>query len=217
MPTCFLVLGTPRSGNSLVAGVLHHLGIRMGEYLGKEDDGITDRWDWCGPDEWNGKGHFQDAAFVNFGTAVFGWPATNPRRLTAREKTALSAIIDQRTVSRVDWGVCEPMALAFYLRDFIELCPDQVKLLATERQAIKSIQSWRDRSGHSVVESTALIESVDTEVRARRAAAGLPSLTVQFNDLIDHTERTVQEIATFVGKPVNQAATNFPDASLRNY
>ena len=29
--TCYLVMGQPRSGTSLVAGILHHLGIPMGE------------------------------------------------------------------------------------------------------------------------------------------------------------------------------------------
>jgi hypothetical protein len=33
MPTCFLVLGVPRTGTSCVAGVLHYLGISMGSNL----------------------------------------------------------------------------------------------------------------------------------------------------------------------------------------
>jgi len=188
----------------------------MGEYLGKEDDGVTDRWDWLGPDEWNAKGHFQDAAFVNFGYDVYGFPPQNPRRLMARERMTLGAIIAKRASFGVDWGVKDQM-LAFYLRDFVQFCPDPVKLLVTERAANRAINSWKSRANDSLAESTALIETIGTELTTRRAAVGLLSLTVNFDDLIDHTARTVGEIADFVGKPVNDAALNFPDASLRNY
>ena len=187
----------------------------MGEYLGKEDDGVTDRWDWVGPDpEWNAKGFFQDAAFVNFGSAVFGFPPENPRRLTAEERTALSVIITKRASFGVDWGAKEP-TLAFYLADFIELCPHPVKLLITSRAASRSIQSWKDRTGDSTPNATAMIGRIAGQVAAN--AALLPSLTVQFDDLIDNTTATVQAIADFIGKPVTNEALNFPDESLRRY
>ena len=51
--TCILVLGTPRSGTSCVAGILHHLGVVMGEQFLEADD-------------WNPAGYFQDVEFETF-------------------------------------------------------------------------------------------------------------------------------------------------------
>lgn len=48
--TCLLVVGIPRSGTSCVAGVLHHLGVYMGEKLIR-------------PSKWNPKGLFHDLEF----------------------------------------------------------------------------------------------------------------------------------------------------------
>lgn len=209
MPTCFLVLGTPRSGTSLVAGILHRLGVRMGLMQ------ANGKYDWPDADDWNAKGYYQDSAFVNFGVDLFGFPPANPRRLTSAERTTVGGIIDARA-GDVDWGVKEP-TIAFYLADFVDLCPDPVKLIVAKRVANRSIQSWRDRSGDSLLTSTTLIELVGAQVTTNVAASLLTTLTVQFDDLIDDTTDAVTAIANFVGKPVNDDALNFPDESLRNY
>jgi hypothetical protein len=202
MPTCFLVLGTPRSGTSLVAGILYHLGIHMGD-------------DLSGESEWNPKGFFEDADFHNFALKLYGFPYSNPRRLTVAECDTLAGMIARRA-GKVDWGVKEP-TLAFYLLDFLELCRDTVKLIVVEREAAKSIASWQDRSGQSLIESTAVIETFDVQVKSNVLLANRSTLTVQFDDLIDKSEATVSAIAQYVGKPVTDAASRFPDASLRHY
>lgn len=211
MANCFLVLGTPRSGTSLVAGILHHLGVRMGEEI------EPGRWDWADADDWNAKGFFQDAAFVNFGFAVYGWPPPwTVKVLSQEQRDGLQALIAKRSAVGGDWGVKEP-TIAYYLPEFVALCPDPVKLILPQRARAASILSWRNRTGDNAPKAAAVIDGVAAQVTAAVTASLLPSHSVQFNDLLDNRIATVAAIASFVGKTLSDAARDFPDESLRNY
>lgn len=213
MRKCCLVMGTPRSGTSAIAGVLHNLGIPMGERI--DDPDCPDRWDFLDPNDWNPKGFFQDAAFFNLENAEFGgyapasnWTASNVFR------DGLERLIAARCARGIDWGV-KSNRLQFYLAEFAAACPYAIKVIVAERDMATSQESWRARS------------RVDTEQRgpdfikaAREQLRQCDStewLKVDFDKLVFDTASQVQRIAECVGRSVTPEAIQHIDQSLKRF
>ncbi len=93
--TCILVLGTPRSGTSCVAGILHHLGVVMGEQFLEADD-------------WNPAGYFQDVEFETFLELIDPfWGDTTKEQFMSMEraKEEITRLINTRNLSYIEWGL----------------------------------------------------------------------------------------------------------------
>jgi hypothetical protein len=208
VPTCFLVMGQPRSGTSAVAGILHHLGIPMGERI--VDPREPDRWDFPEADEWNPRGYFQDAAFMNLEDAEFGrWAPPDNWIPSARFVDALGNSVELRQSRGGDWGL-KSNRLQFYLTEFRRVCADTVKIIVTRREMERSLASWVARGGGS-----------HGEAFIRMASAKLFSvsadLCLHYDHLFDRTEETVSRIAAFVGRDVTQAAMAHIVPNLRRH
>lgn len=225
MPTCYLVIGTPRSGTSMVAGVLHKLGVIMGERIGDNPDG-SPRYDFDDPDDWNIKGYFQDAAFVNLFQEAYGFvfPDTAPA-LSATLRQRLRALVAARNAAAVaagtDWGVKEPH-LAYCLPQFVNACQlvgTTVKIIATQRDVARSAASWAFRTGDDLTEATRKINAVRTRAVAAFQAGGFSTangnlIVGNFDDFIERPRVAVRVLAAFVGRPSNEDAETFPDGTL---
>lgn len=209
MPTCFLVLGTPRSGTSMVAGVLHHLGVRMGEHI------EGDRWDWGGPDEWNGKGHFADAAIGNWGNAVFGVPPCVDREIESGEREQLASIIKHRQSFGVDWG-CKHHVLPWFAEQIAPMATS-VKIIVTHRQEKRSIESWAARSGDSLEKAREIVFSAKQRIADVLHSIDAPRMFVNFDNIIDHSASRIRKIAAFVGRAPTPEALSFPSREMRRF
>lgn len=205
MATCFLVMGTPRSGTSAVAGILHHLGIPMGERI--DDPNNPDRWDFSDPNEWNPRGHFQDAAFGNLEDVEFGphLPPSKDWVPSERFRTTLRTLIEARCLSGY-WGL-KSNRLPFYIDLFTSLWGQEIKTIVTKREKARSLVSWHARGGAE--EGKVLIDTNFTPPNN--------SLIIEFDSLFDATEETVSRIAAFVGRPLTEKALFHVIPELRRF
>ncbi len=206
MSTCYLVMGTPRSGTSAVAGILHHLGIPMGERI--EDPLVPNRWDFPEADEWNPKGYFQDAGFMNLEDAEFGNGEPLRNNLSAAFLERLEVLVTSR--SRLgDWGL-KSNRVPFYLPAFRKACGSAVKIITTRRAVERSIASWSARQGGEYGE--ALIRAAAVKLKSIEA-----DLTLEYDELIDTTTETVRRLAEFVGRTVTPEALAHVTPELRRH
>jgi len=100
--TTTVILGMHRSGTSLVAGLLHHLGIFMGEGFGNDGD-------WC---------HYEDPAFVSLNQqllTVAGGSWQNPPSIQSIWHSShlyneqIQRLLRERSVHS-SWGFKDPRA-----------------------------------------------------------------------------------------------------------
>ena len=125
-----IVLGAPRSGTSLIAGVLHSRGIAMGS-------------DLLEPDSGNSHGYFEDIDFIDFHRQLLARTAASVGRVfedsTMREQafdfeptpadiTTAKALIEQRS-ELSSWGWKDPRTCLF-LPFWRKLLPDARFIIA---------------------------------------------------------------------------------------
>lgn len=209
-PRCILVLGTPRSGTSAVAGVLHHLGLPMGERLLEADD-------------WNPAGYFQDADFEHLVRKETGgfFPSWDEVRGARQQKprgaTEIRRLVAARMNAGRDWGL-KTNRVAHWLDDLVEAAEGRVDVIRTSRPRNASIQSWQARSEQSREESAGVIDRTNDAINRGLTLCGLtPILTVDYDSLVTLPTVGVGLIATAVGLPVNRAAIDFVDVTLRRF
>lgn len=214
MTTCFLVLGTPRSGTSCVAGVLHHLGIVMGRELESEDG--NPRFDWPDISDWNPVGFFQDAELENLQDAVFG--GEFPKYavgLTPENEQRLCEIVANRESLGCDWGA-KTSRMPYLLPNFVRMCSSEVRLIIMSRAQSESIESWATRAECGADEAAKIItRSAAALTFARRLR--LPIHDITFDDLLANPAQQIEQLAAFCRRPVTQAAIDHVRPNLRRF
>lgn len=217
MSTCFVILGTPRSGTSLVAGLLHLSGIPMGERL--PDEGGQPRWDFPDANEWNPRGFFQDAGVENlldgwFGEKFLAETLAPDQIRTAEMRRVLS--VRSAAASGGAWGV-KASRTASVLGDFLAACPDEVRVVETSRPIGRSIASWAKRSSHPQEKASLIVRNTDAAVKAALASHHhLPRMVVDFDALIEGVSE-VDRLSVFIGRDLTAVATKLIDPSLRRF
>jgi hypothetical protein len=207
VPACYLVLGTPRSGTSMVAGILHHLGIPMGPRL-------------LAADAWNPAGYYQDAEFE--GLVVRGcrggWPGWDEARADpwhAGVAAAVRGLAARRGEAAPVWGV-KSNRLAFWL-DSLASAAD-VRVLTTSRPRAASVRSWAERSGDQPGVAAGVIDRMAAAIAAALAASGLaPVLTVPYDAAVADPAGWVGRVAAAAGREPAPAAVAWVDAALRRF
>lgn len=201
MATCFLVLGTPRSGTSCVAGVLHYLGVPMGETL-------------FPPCEMNAKGSFQDLDFEGcFDRLQTHIPEVLDKSLVAWNKFSA---ITQKRCSGGDWGAKFRMA-AVVLPEFKQICSHDIRLIITKRNPQQSVSSLSQWCPAEYQDSQEIIDRATAAVEAVERTTDLPILSIDFEELMSAPLATVERIAEFVGRDMTQAAAEFIDPAMRRH
>jgi hypothetical protein len=194
MSKCILVIGTPRSGTSLCAGVLHALGVSMGQRFQE-------------PSEMNPRGFWVDLDFDEplHNINMDNWPP----KVTAEHAQVYRELIRQRCDNKSLWGVKQLWTgLTWPL--FSEQA--DVRVVRTVREAAVSKKSLASWTGHAPQAISMIIE------HCRKLAdevSGVPILDVEYDRLIDEPEATVRAIAEFVGVPLVATAVGLIDPSLR--
>lgn len=202
MATCILVLGPPRSGTSAVAGVLHHLGVFVGD-------------DLVPASIMNQAGFFVDMEFDRIFTEVYDMdhlPGAGDV-LPAPHSETLRALIRKRNAAHKLWAV-KCLYLATGLQVFLEEC-GEVRVIRTHREHHRSAASFASHTEHPPHAIAELITK--SRESALAVPESVPVLDVAFDDLLNHREATCRAIADFAGVPVRQAALDFIDPSLRRF
>lgn len=215
MATCFLVLGTPRSGTSCVAGVLHHLGIVMGRELQSEDG--NPRFDWPDANDWNPVGFFQDAELENLQDAVFNneFPSSPIATLSQQHRERLQEIVNHRESLGVDWGA-KTSRVAYLLPFIREISRLPIKLVLTSRSQAESTESWKVRSSCSQERAELVVNRASVALDYIKQF-GLDSIEIVFDDLLANPKEQVGRLAVFCGRSVTVEAINHVKPELRRF
>jgi len=220
--SCIIVLGLPRSGTSMVSGVLHHLGV----FMGKEDK-------FTPPDEWNPLGYFENLEITGLLVRASRTATTRELMEAAASRGVFPVHADishelERRIRAIEasheiWGFKDPrLLLPFFFEAFTALVKSDIKLIVTTRGLLRVKESIGAKLKKT--EKQSFDETVDLAVNhlALRLVDVLgrvpvPVLVVQFDSLIDDPKRKVREIAEFVGVEVTQKAISFPNPAFRRF
>lgn len=207
---CTVIVGLPRSGTSAVAGVVHRLGIGMGERL-------------LPPAPPNPKGFFEDEDFLAMHVRLLGGRhfAPEARHLRPADDPAwaeYAALIGRRNGGPA-WGLKDPK-LCFLLPHFLARQPAPVRVVTTTRRFNHTVASYRRlwggielneavrRLGHYAHAMSANLETLET------TATGTPVHRVSYEALCRDPRRAVEGLAAFLGVPFTFEAAAFVDPAL---
>lgn len=196
------VLGLPRSGTNCLGGVLHHLGVYMGE-------------NFQGPDEWNQKGHFQDGETIELHGKIVGAPVLKP--ISQQEHEQHIQLLKRFTTHPV-WGVKSHLT-QWFLYNLINDFPS-IKLMVTQRPFSESVQSWMTRkhiSMNQAFQELGLYQYMLTEALEYARQKSVTIFPVDYLKLVNEPDIEIKRIADFCGLPVTQEAINFVDPKLKRF
>jgi hypothetical protein len=207
--TCILVLGVPRSGTSTIAGVLHHLGVFMGERFPQ-------------PSPMNPRGFFEDQEVIELHRRFLdhgAFPETVILTDDADKLAAYETFIRSREAMGRTWGFKDRYTpFLFHLaRRFIQ---QPLRVIVTERPFHESVHSWAAQRQCHIKEAQKVI--ADTLYARDLALSEFegPVLRLRYHTLVEQPEFAVFQIARFVDliDPYKMAdAKDFIDPTLRRH
>ncbi len=200
MSKCFLVLGTPRSGTSCVAGILQKLGVFMGEKLMRANP-------------MNEMGFFQDVEFESLSDGL-EWMPTEKHE--GYPTDALRELVAKRCKMGVDWGVKFRHA-PFVLPDFVAACTDEVKLVVLRRSREASIESLTKWFMEGDQDPTEVIDRSLAAIEKAVKDSGLPVIEIDYDVLVELPTDQVAAISTFIEKTSKAEAVDFVTPAMRHY
>ena len=193
-----IILGTPRSGTSCIAGILHNLGIHMGYRLK------------CG-DAWNPIGYYQDEDIEAILHKYLGdWQF--PKWTTMQTSAEVKQWAQNRAEENRVWGV-KSNRLVYYLQSFLEGA-GPTKIILTKRNIEHSKASWQARSGD---EPDPVINIAEAIPAALDACGVKPDLIVDYDHLVENPIFGVTKIARVCGVKVNVDAINIVRKDYRRF
>jgi hypothetical protein len=208
----------PRSGSSMTAGIVHHLGFDMGP------PGLAR------PDRNNPRGYFEDWRFSRFHRwrsareNVAGdefrrrlrMPPEDPR-LADDEWARYRRLVRACEARGGNWGVKDP-ELTYYLPRLLEAAAGPVRLVIPVRPFEEVVASVAAALGHPAADARRAI----AEYGARLATIAddwrpAPTLIVGYHDVLRDPGREVARIAEFLGVRPTLAAIAFVNPGLRRH
>lgn len=211
------VIGVHRSGSSVTAGILHRLGVHMGNRLG----GYENR----------GTGGFEARGLAKICEQAYPFPATEPKADLAVTKRRLRRWLDHRmreAAHRATLAGGKYPHLCFLVDVLLELEPES-RVIHIDRPLDESIRSLTDRSAKARSWLRATPEQCDRLQRAldasKRDALARVSpdrvLTLHYHELLVDAASPIDRIIEFLGLQVRaeqrQAAIALVEPSRRNF
>ncbi len=201
MSTAIVVLGNHRSGSSMVAGVLHHLGVSMGPTL-------------YGPGPGNPAGHYEDAEFLALHQAIYGEfrpdGTIDPRRWqfpkpdVQRWDEAYRALVAARRDANAGvWGLKDPR-LCFLLPLLVRSAAHAgvgLKFVHVRREWTAVARSLAARDGLDYQYAASVVHNYARALEAALPAAAEagPVLTVAYDNVLADRGGYVRTLAYFAG------------------
>jgi hypothetical protein len=202
-----LPLGLRRSGTSLLAEILHGLGVVMGE-----------RFCPLSP-EWNPHGSYEDAEFVSVmddllrDTTLQDGYITNPSSVYEER---LRAFIARRCASYRVWGV-KNFGIMYCLQHFVQFCPCKVRIICMRRNFAAAVKSWMARTNEPLVK---VVHRFSGDLyhleEASRNYRG-DKMEIHFDDLIGRPATVIGEVADFCGVPHCAELAGLVRSDLRRF
>lgn len=203
MSRCVVVIGQHRGGTSATAGVLWRLGVDMNPTSGTNI----------------GDDHEDRELYLLNEMAVGGWWRPVNNFMAYQEQyAALLAKRDEKDL----WGFKDPR-LVFFWEDITNLIESNIYLVRVQRPIEASARSLVVRDSERLPHLTyheAVLLTARYEWRANviyRLFEKKRRFWLEYNNLIDHTEREVKHLAKWLDLPVTQDAIDFVHKDLRHH
>ncbi len=207
--TGYAICGLHRGGTSAVAGVLHHLGV----YLGEEENFFP-------PSEHNPKGYFEDKRIVALHDQMMGGDWKNPDLVFKPvKKGSYEALLAEWQVHPL-WAIKDPRLCftVWLLAHAVKFTTDEpLKLVMVSREPECAAKSLFERGGHTEEEALEISERYYGAWRCVMETYEGARLAIWYDFLVTNPPLAVAEIAKFVGVPVTQEAIDFIDPKLRHH
>jgi hypothetical protein len=187
-----VVLGMHRSGTSVFAGVLQHLGVHFGD-------------EQFGPNSWNERGYFEDRRIVELNERIFAalgrrWNSLAPIAPEELEKVQHFhsegvELLCTMSAGTVDIGIKDPrmcLLLPFWQTVFatVKIVPQYLFTIRDPREVAASL---RDRDGISVEGGCWLW--LTHVISALQAFDGEPCYFLKYDQLLERPGETVRMIS----------------------
>lgn len=194
----FIVLGCPRSGTSLLAGVLHKSGVKMGYRFGESSDA-------------NAMGFYENLDFADLDIQILKTmdiahiapvPPEEVTNAVQIEMEIAAAIV--RNASS-DWGWKDPRTVILW--PWYERCLCETlnpHLIITRRGREEQMRSWlRTGNMESRERGEQLVNYYERRLAEIERSTGYPTLHVQFEDWWDDLDGQVARLSEFIGRDVD--------------
>jgi hypothetical protein len=197
-----LVIGIPRSGTSMAAGILHHLGVRMGRV-------------YTSPDANNPRGYFEARWFGELVDAL--------HHNLCDIETFRHVISYQVSVFQsfgIRWGLKHSF-IPFCLEYWLSLCP-QARIISCERPIEELAPRIKQVWGYNKIISDRFIAAYLAELAYQKEKIDHENwLTVSFHEVRADPAATVQKLIDFCRIPAHpddaSRAIDFIDPSQITY
>lgn len=210
MSEIYVVIGPPRSGTTLCAGILHKCGVPMFPSLDKAIYGNAG-------DEWNRGGHFTDSDFHAL-VSEFLTGLELPVPTWSPDPSAMSAIellVAERSVAP-RWGF--KGLHAWIGAKVLAGLGHDVRLVRTSRPVEQSQASFTERTGPVFKDGApAFVSAVKSLSDTFYDQFTGPKITVDFSAIFDDTQGTVATIASFAGVSATPEAVAFVNPDWRRF
>lgn len=203
-----VILGVPRSGTSMIAGIVHKLGINTGPSI-KSDNG-------------NLNGYFEDEDFFRLHHRILR--VKKGAYLWAKRMYAPTDNISEKSLKEYHdlfternrqkrWGL-KNLTLPWVWPTFYELAKDDIAIIRTHRNisdvALRVRETWR-----IYLREVGMDDIKRLEQQAKRwddwldfLSKGLPTLDLDFYGACNNAPSIVETIASFIGVNVNEQAVS---------
>ncbi|HEV2428534.1 MAG TPA: sulfotransferase [Thermoplasmata archaeon] len=196
-PKTIVVLGMHRSGTSVVAGILHALGVDMG--TGAEGER------WIGKHWSNPTGHFENPAFLAMNQQLLGGDATGLRGTPRWEEVGIRAEALRGEIARlIDasqkdlWGWKDPWTV-LTIEAFLPHLADP-HFVIVHRPRAEVLASLQKRSSSTDVEIGVLYDLYERRLRDLPALLSpRPILSIDYPELLAEPQKVLARLTSFVG------------------
>lgn len=186
-----IVLGMHRSGTSMIAGVLHCLGIFMGGRL-------------LGRSEYNPFGHFEDIRFIELNDRILAAAGGDWLHVPAADEILMQADAFQAEIQRLlatdragSWGWKDPRTCLTL--DLFFPYIENPNFIVCHRDADEIAASLHKRDGLPLDRGLALKAVYDRRMEEFFARhPGLPRLDLDYRETLNNPQASVQEIVEFL-------------------
>lgn len=189
---CFLVMGPHRCGTSLVAGILHHLGVDMGPQAPLAASAPPS----------NPLGQFEDWDCIKFcGELAGNWRSPRYRDLYySWELEAVQGLLELRCVESAVWGMKDPR-LCICGEVFLgaleqSKIPTGIIFVQRDLEAATKSLMRRDKFPRLVCEHLLSRYWLNLErISCYANAKNIYAITIRYEDILEHPEEMITSFA----------------------
>lgn len=212
---CVIVVGLPRSGTSATAGVIHKLGVDMGD-------------DLMPPSPlYNPKGFYEDLDFTRIHDALLMGRHRDPDITAKTDDPELwksyTEMIRSRCWNKTLWGVKDPKT-CFLLPQFLDRLPTfyPATIVLVNRPFDKVVRSYSKLWGGMTLDQAllrvsryqyAMFMNIE-EVRTHKNVYKIH--TVDYDEMTEQPRASIKKLAQALNLPFTESAVQFFDSRLNH-